>query len=40
MSGLVLKSLLQVTRWCNQILNMILGLGDMTFVLQKVWDMC
>jgi hypothetical protein len=33
--GLVLKSLLQGTRWCNQILIRILGLWDMTFFISK-----
>jgi hypothetical protein len=31
MWGLVLKSLLQGTSWCNWILITILGLGAMTF---------
>jgi hypothetical protein len=35
MWDLVLKGLLQETRWCNRILIMILGLGDMTFLTSK-----
>jgi hypothetical protein len=34
----VLKNLLQRTWWCNRILIMILGLGAMTFLPKKVWD--
>ena len=38
--GLVLKSLLQGTRWCNRISIKTLGLGTTTFfLLQKAWDM-
>jgi hypothetical protein len=35
-----LKSLLQETPWCNRILVLILGLGDLIFLPQKVWDTC
>ena len=35
MWGLVLKSLLQGTRWCNRISIMILGLEAMTFSASK-----
>jgi hypothetical protein len=35
MWSFVLKSLLPGIRWCNRILIMTLGLGDMTFLPQK-----
>ena len=40
MWSLILKSLLQETRWCNRILIRIFGLSVMIFfLLQKVWKL-